>query len=46
VIPNLQEIAHRLAIAPSLVALAVRGVLTAFVLLAQSIARRFDVRDS
>jgi hypothetical protein len=45
-IPSLPEIARHFDVSPSFVALAVAGVLTAFVLLAQSIARWFDDRDS
>jgi hypothetical protein len=46
VIPNIQEIARHFGVNPSFVALAVGGALTGFVLLAQSIARWFDDRDS
>jgi len=46
VIPSLQEIARQLGMSPPLVALALAGVLTALVLLAQSIAHWFDDRDS
>lgn len=45
-IPNLQEIARHFGVNPSFVGLAVAGVLTGFVLLAQSIAHWFDDRDS
>jgi len=46
VIPSLQEIARQFGVGPSFVALAAAGVLTALVLLAQSIARWFDDQDS
>jgi hypothetical protein len=46
VIPNLQEVARHFGVNPSFVTLAVAGALTAFVLLAQSIARWFDDRNS
>jgi hypothetical protein len=46
VIPNLQEVARHFGFNPSFVALAVAGTLTGFVLLAQSIARWFDDRNS
>jgi hypothetical protein len=46
VIPSLQEIAQHFGVNPSFVALAVARVLTGFVLLAQSVACRFDDRDS
>jgi len=46
VIPGLPEIARQFGIGPWFVAVAAADVLTAFVLLAQSIARRFDDRDS
>jgi len=46
VIPNLQEIARHLAVNPSFVALTLAGALTGFIVLAQSIARWFDDRDS
>jgi hypothetical protein len=46
VIPNLQEVARHFGFNPSFVALAVAGAQTGFVLLAQSIARWFDDRDS
>jgi len=46
VIPGLHEIAQQFGVSPSFVALATAGVLTAFVLLAQSIARWFDDRES
>ncbi|HLK06243.1 MAG TPA: hypothetical protein VKT53_17535 [Candidatus Acidoferrum sp.] len=45
-IPSLPEIARQLGVSPSFFALAVAGVLTGFALLAQSIARWFDDRDS
>jgi hypothetical protein len=45
VIPALPEIAREIGLGPALVALAA-GVLTAFMLLAESIARSFDERDS
>lgn len=45
-IPNLQEIARQLGVSASLFALVVAGVLTALVLMTQSIARWFDDRDS
>ena len=45
-IPSLREIARHLDVNNSFVALAMAGALTGFVLLAQSIARWFDDRDS
>jgi hypothetical protein len=46
VIPSLREIARHFDANTSFVVLAMAGALTAFVLLAQSIARWFDDRDS
>jgi len=46
VIPSLPEIARQFGIGPPFVAIAAAGVMTAVVLLAQSIARWFDDRDS
>jgi hypothetical protein len=46
VIPTLPEIARQSGVGPSFVVLAAAGVLTALVLLAQSIAHWFDDRDS